>query len=73
MSSMTRADDLAETIEALWTHYADDLTGWEYNTFIPSVSEQLEARGTLSEKQAALLDQIFERVSKGGRSGGQSR
>jgi len=70
---MTRADDIAETIEALWTHYADDLTEWEYNTFIPSVSEQLEERGTLSEKQSALLDQIFERVSKGGRSGGQSR
>ena len=70
---MTRADDLAEIIETLTTHYADDLTGWEYQTFLPSVSEQLEARGTLSEKQVALLDQIFERVSKGGRSGGRSR
>lgn len=69
---MSDADDLAETIEALLTHYADDLTAWEYQTFLPSVSDQLEERGTLSEKQTAVLNQIFERVSKGGRSGGRS-
>ena len=55
------------------THYADELTQWEYYTFLPSVSEQLDERGTLSDKQAAILDKMFERVSRGGRSGGRSR
>jgi len=70
---VSRADELAETIEALMTHYADELTQWEYYTFLPSVSEQLDERGTLSDKQAAILDKMFERVSRGGRSGGRSR
>ena len=53
---------------ALVQHYIDsldpsDLTDWE-RTFVSSVSEQFEKRGTLSNKQCATLQKIYN--EKGG-------
>ena len=60
------ADEIRDVIDALYAHYADDLTPWEANEFLPSLSDQYDRRGVLSEKQKTLLDKIWARVTSGG-------
>lgn len=37
---------------------ADELTDWERDEFMPSVREQFEERGSLSDLQFGLLEEI---------------
>ena len=64
-------DDPEETVAALLYHYADELTPWELQEFLPSLRDQLERGRLLSEKQRKLLDRIYERASRGGSYGGK--
>lgn len=38
----------------------ENLSDWEANTFLPSVSEQFERKGTLSDKQVETLERIYQ-------------
>lgn len=44
-------------LQNLWE--SETLTEWESETFLPSVSEQYERNGTLSERQIELLEKIY--------------
>ena len=59
-------DEIEDVIHALSTHYMQDLTLWERDTFLPSISEQYDQRGTLSARQKEVLDVIWNRVTQGG-------
>lgn len=37
-----------------------NLSEWESETFLPSVTEQFERKGTLSEKQVDTLERIYK-------------
>lgn len=63
-------DDVDDVIDALQRHYADQLSEWE-ESFLESIAEQWEDRVALTVKQREKLEQIFDRVSQGGRSGGR--
>jgi hypothetical protein len=65
-------DDPAETLAAIETHFSDALNDWE-GTFVASLAERLDAGRTLTTRQLEKLDEVFERVSGGGRNGGRSR
>ena len=39
----------------------DDLTKWEQN-FIVSIEEQFAAKGTLSDRQCEILEQIYDKL-----------
>lgn len=61
-----RDDEVDDVIEAIATHYADRLSTWE-NGFMDSVSRARDDGRALTDTQKAKLDEIFERVSNGGR------
>lgn len=60
------SDDPAEVIATIEAHYADRLGDWEAQ-FLDSISRQLEDGRPLTPRQQQKLDEIFERVSNGGR------
>lgn len=39
----------------------DKLTKWE-ESFLESISDQFDSRGTLSEKQMEILDRVYTRL-----------
>ena len=62
---MALADgEVDDVIEALMEHFADHLSPWEYD-FVLSVGTQRDDGRTLSDKQRAVLDRIFERFARG--------
>ncbi len=64
-------DEVESILATLEEHYSDVLSSWEVD-FIASLREQWESRHSLSPKQLDKLDEVFERASNGGRSGGRS-
>ena len=64
-------EDVDDVLDALRRHYAHRLSEWE-NGFVASVSEQWEEKDGLTDKQRGKLEEIFDRVSGGGRDGGRS-
>ncbi len=66
-----RPDEAVSILDALEEHYSDVLSSWELD-FVESLRGQMDARQALTPKQLAKLDEVFERVSGGGRSGGRS-
>ena len=68
---MIENEDVDDVVDALQRHYRERLSEWE-TQFVSSVAEQWEERGELTEKQRAKLEEVFDRVSGGGRDGGRS-
>ena len=66
---MIENEDVDDVVDALQRHYRERLSDWE-ERFVASVSEQWEDRGTFTDKQRTKLEDIFDRVSGGGRDGG---
>mgnify|MGYP003396352444 CR=1 FL=1 len=58
--------EVDDVLEALETHFADSLSPWEWD-FVRSVGGQWEERRSLTDKQRAKLDSIFERFARGAR------
>lgn len=68
---MLRDDEVEEVLDALEAHYGERLTEWE-RRFVNSVRDQFDEHGRLTDKQRTKLDEVFERVSGGGRDGGRT-
>lgn len=58
MSQQFDQDELADMIERC-INEGKNLSDWEKNQFLPSIQEQLDRTGHLSEKQQELLDRIY--------------
>lgn len=65
-------DDPVEILAVIESHYSDELSDWECK-FVSSLAERVGGGGALTARQLEKLDEVFERVSGGGRSGGRSR
>lgn len=58
MSQQFTREQLEDMIDRCLTE-GKQLTLWEQDTFLPSISEQLDRVGKLSEKQQEILDKIY--------------
>jgi hypothetical protein len=59
---MAPADDLDDLLAALQGQFAARLTPWETD-FVASLAEQWEEQKSLSDKQRAKLNEVFERAA----------
>jgi len=58
------SDDAKDTVDALLdTQLYEKLSPWELD-FLESISERIECRHSLSEKQVETLDRIFEEAQR---------
>lgn len=64
--------EIAATLDALTGHYWEQLSAWEAE-FVESIARQYSLTHTLTVRQRMKLDEIFERVSRGGMDPGESR
>jgi hypothetical protein len=63
MSQHFTQDELRDIIDRC-INEGRNLSDWEKDQFLPSISEQLDRVGHLSEKQQEILDRIYtEKVS----------
>lgn len=61
---MTLTNDSKETLQKMiddCLDYSDRLSIWE-TQFIESISDQLQQRGKLSDKQKEILESIYQKV-----------
>lgn len=56
---MLRPDEVEEVLKAVELH-AHELSDWE-TEFMDSIRRQWDERGSLTDKQTAKLDEIFEK------------
>jgi hypothetical protein len=64
----TRAEQI-DMLDMLAQHYDDRMTSWECD-FVAHNAVRMGAGESLTEKQAATLEEIFDRRTEHGRSGG---
>lgn len=61
---MLHDDEVDNVLEALDAHFGDRLSPWEVD-FLASVGDQWEQRRSLSDKQRAVVERIWERFARG--------
>lgn len=69
MTFPTGADkEVDDTIDALLRHFRAGLSEWEHD-FVTSLQRQRGRGASLTARQRAKLDDVFERASGGGKRG----
>ena len=58
--------EASEVVEAIEKHFSDYLSDWEAS-FVDDLARRLGAGYALTPRQCEKLDEVFERVSDGGR------
>ena len=61
--TMTRDDEALEYCRTLLAHFPDKLSEWE-DTFVRGLQILLERGGTVTSKQADVLDRLMERCAR---------